>query len=107
MGWVSGGEKGENGTGWGWLSLRWPLDSEEGVPGGVSPSEHAWRVVGMWLSLEGKCVSGGEKRESVGMWVAPICPGKVEGEMGISRSWLSVWWPVDPEEMVPIWITLE
>jgi hypothetical protein len=58
------------------------------------------------VGVEGKCVSGGEKRESVGMWVAPIDPVKVEGEMGTGRSWLSVWWPVDPEERVPVWMML-
>jgi hypothetical protein len=51
-------------------------------------------------------VSGGEKRESVGMWVAPIDQVKVEGEMGTGRSWLSVWWTVDPEERVPVWMML-
>ena len=47
---------------------------------------------------------GGEKRESVGMWVAPIDPVKVE--MGTGRSWLSVWWTVAPEERGPVWMML-
>ena len=52
------------------------------------------------------CVSGGEKRESVGMWVAPIDPVKGEGGMGTGWGWLSVRWPVDPEARVPIWMML-
>jgi hypothetical protein len=66
------------------------------------------------VGVEGKCVSDGLRQqvgcvsggESVGMWVAPNRSSEGEGGMGTGWDWLSVRWPVDPEERVPIWITL-
>jgi hypothetical protein len=68
---------------------------------GVEGEMRVW-----WLRQPVGCVSSGEKRGSVGMWVAPIDPVKGEGEKGTGWGWLSLWWPVDSEERVPVWITL-